>query len=307
MLIVCYLCDMHLPQPANILLDHDLHAYLGDTGFAKAAQRGGEASLRSGGEITGRIVCSPGFADPDVLNGECSELTDGFAVGVTLLVVLTHRNPVDIEDACEQDNGDTPFEEIPAERLAEPSAGWPVEVAQTLKDLYKGLCVVRKRKRLGLAEVVPKLGKLLEYAPSRRPSEFSDAYPMCASAPSAATPGPTPLSIQVRGMRICTGDHPERSVQRNVTEAFNTFVRQLDQLYMHAAAQAPDDYKSRIDYWRDTCGLPNGVHTRMHVLRKWRNMSEHHLDQPGRWANQGPDAQAASQHLAELKELINAI
>ena len=60
MLIVCYLCDMHLPQPANILLDHDLHAYLGDTGFAKA-QRGGEASLRSGGEITGRIVCSPGF------------------------------------------------------------------------------------------------------------------------------------------------------------------------------------------------------------------------------------------------------
>ena len=96
-------------------------------------------------------------------------------------------------------------------------------------------------------------------------------------------------------------------MQRNVTEAFNTFVRQLDQLYMHAAAQAPDDYKSRIDYWRDTCGLPNGVHTRMHVLRKWRNMSEHHLDQPGRWANQGPDAQAASQHLAELKELINAI
>ena len=76
------------------MLDRDLHAYLGDTGFAKAAQRSGEASQRGGGATTGRIMCSPGFADPDVLNGEYSELTDGFAVGVTLLVLLTRRDAV---------------------------------------------------------------------------------------------------------------------------------------------------------------------------------------------------------------------
>jgi hypothetical protein len=72
-------------KPANILLDHDLHAYLGDTGFAKAARQSGEFSGRAGA-TTGRIMCSPGYADVDVLNGEYSVLTDGFAVGVTLLI-----------------------------------------------------------------------------------------------------------------------------------------------------------------------------------------------------------------------------
>ena len=91
-------------KPANILLDHDLHAYLGDTGFAKAARQSGEFSRRAGA-TTGRIMCSPGYADVDVLNGEYSELTDGFAVGVTLLVVLTRRDPVRIEDAIEVAHG----------------------------------------------------------------------------------------------------------------------------------------------------------------------------------------------------------
>jgi len=50
-------------------------------------------------------MCSPGYADVDVLNGEYSELTDGFAVGVTLLVVLTRRDPVRIEDAIEVAHG----------------------------------------------------------------------------------------------------------------------------------------------------------------------------------------------------------
>ena len=83
-------------KPANILLDAHLHAYLGDTGFAKAAQRSTDTSQRPGA-TTGRICASPGYADMDVLNGNYSELTEAFAVGRTLLVVLTHRDPVDIE------------------------------------------------------------------------------------------------------------------------------------------------------------------------------------------------------------------
>ena len=56
-------------KPANILLDSSLSAFLGDTGFAKAAQRNGETKLL--GATTGRIMASPGYADEDVLNGQC--------------------------------------------------------------------------------------------------------------------------------------------------------------------------------------------------------------------------------------------
>ena len=48
-------------KPANILLDASLHAYLGDTGFAKAAQRIGDAS-QLGGATTGRVMGSPGYS-----------------------------------------------------------------------------------------------------------------------------------------------------------------------------------------------------------------------------------------------------
>ena len=79
-------------------LDADLTAFLGDTGFAKAARRSGDTKLL--GATTGRIMGSPGFGEQDVLNGLYSESTDGFAVGVTLLVVLTSMEPVGIEDQC---------------------------------------------------------------------------------------------------------------------------------------------------------------------------------------------------------------
>ena len=42
-------------KPANILLDETLHAYLADTGFAKAAHRSGEVSAPHQ-TTTGRIM-----------------------------------------------------------------------------------------------------------------------------------------------------------------------------------------------------------------------------------------------------------
>ena len=61
-------------------------------------------------------MVSRGYADEDVLNGKYSEASDNFAVGRTLLVVLTNRNPVGIIEALEEAN-DADFEEIPAAAL----------------------------------------------------------------------------------------------------------------------------------------------------------------------------------------------
>jgi serine/threonine protein kinase len=128
-------------KPANILLDASLNSFLGDTGFAKAAQREGDAS-KLHHTTTGRVMGSPGYAHKDVLSGQYNETTEGYAVGVTLLVILTNRDPVDIEDEIEKDHDETPFADIPAVQMAEAGAGWTVEAASTIKELYHGLCVV---------------------------------------------------------------------------------------------------------------------------------------------------------------------
>ena len=86
-------------RPANILLDGELHAYLSDTGFAKAAQRSGDrsgatSSVWGGAGSLG--YCENALLPPDVH-------TDGFAVGVTLLAVLTGHDPASsttIEELC---------------------------------------------------------------------------------------------------------------------------------------------------------------------------------------------------------------
>ncbi|EOD32945.1 hypothetical protein EMIHUDRAFT_230091 [Emiliania huxleyi CCMP1516] len=138
-------------KPANILLDERLTAYLSDTGFAKSAATGAAASLttRSGACYT------PGYADQFILSGEGhSVITDGYAVGITLLVILTNRSPLDIITKIEAEH-DADFEDIPAERFAQPA--WPTHVAQKLAALVHsrsdGLCHPKRRKRIELARL----------------------------------------------------------------------------------------------------------------------------------------------------------
>ena len=82
-------CVVHRDfKPANILLDERLHAMLSDTGFAKASKAGDATRATTlAGDVWTR-----GFADPIILEGEYSVVTDGYAVGATLLVVLTNRS-----------------------------------------------------------------------------------------------------------------------------------------------------------------------------------------------------------------------
>ena len=88
-------------KEANILLDGSLHAYLSDTGFAKAARRSGGGARGTtsvlASTVAGGVAYTPGYSDADVLIGKYSESSDGFAVGRTLLVVLTGYSAVDIK------------------------------------------------------------------------------------------------------------------------------------------------------------------------------------------------------------------
>ena len=131
--------------------------------------------------------------------------------------------------------------------------------------------------------------------------KLPSAQPLAGAAwePAFIEPeGPSALSRQVKGMRPST-DGQRQSVQRNVSDAFQSSIQRLDALFQSARERAPSAFKERIDFWRDACGLPADVHKHLHVLRKWRNASEHQDEE--RWASEGPsDAATASQHIAAL-------
>ena len=81
-------------------------------------------------------------------------------------------------------------------------------------------------------------------------------------------------------------DDGTASVKRNVTEAFKLFMTRLGALYPHPST--PDDFWERINFWKDSYGLPKDVVDNLHKLRKWRNASEHAAADPGQWERDGP-------------------
>ncbi|EOD28993.1 hypothetical protein EMIHUDRAFT_72932, partial [Emiliania huxleyi CCMP1516] len=76
----------------NILLDERGNGYLADVGLARAAEAGAGSSQQVSHLSTQRIFGKPGYMDSIITHdGQASQLTDGFALGITLLVALTGR------------------------------------------------------------------------------------------------------------------------------------------------------------------------------------------------------------------------
>ncbi|EOD33815.1 hypothetical protein EMIHUDRAFT_57911, partial [Emiliania huxleyi CCMP1516] len=74
-------------KPDNILLDEKLTAVLADTGFAKDQRPDASVRCRSTA-----LYMSTGYLCPSISKGgEYSPKTDGYAIGITLLVCLTNR------------------------------------------------------------------------------------------------------------------------------------------------------------------------------------------------------------------------
>ncbi|EOD28955.1 hypothetical protein EMIHUDRAFT_72922, partial [Emiliania huxleyi CCMP1516] len=79
----------------NILLDERGNGYLADVGLARAAEATAGGSQQVSHLSTQRIFGKPGYMDPIIsLDNQASQLTDGFALGITLLVALTGRGAV---------------------------------------------------------------------------------------------------------------------------------------------------------------------------------------------------------------------
>ena len=293
-------------KPDNIFLDENLVAYLADTGLAKDAAPDASGNSKSKSHM---LYGSSGYMDPSMLNGRDasgSAMTDGFAVGVTLLVVLTNRSPFDIFAECEVEFEEE-FEELDATRLADPTAGWPAHAATTIKSMVRsrgaGLCHQSKLKRLKLIDAHQALVQLLEDGEWRvqrsGPSRRSDAPP-----PQPLLLEPTALSKQVRGMR--TGGDAQKRIQDNMLLAFSNVVPRLDAVYSASAAVAPESFQDRINFWHRECGMPTELKDRLHVLRVWANAARHH--DAARWRCEGPRSEAeASQLVAAVQTAIEAL
>ncbi len=122
-------------------------------------ERGPEQSTKK--SASNAMYLTHGYLDPSIgLGGEYSATTDGFALGITMLVALTGRSPLNIIKACEE-AVEEDFEDIDAAQLVDAAAGWPVAVAVALKDLVQtsrtGLCYHKERKRLAISEALATL------------------------------------------------------------------------------------------------------------------------------------------------------
>lgn len=85
-------------KPENILLAADLKAFLADTGFAQVDHPDESARRSAEG-----FFLTMGYLCPSVVQGgEYSAVTDGYAVGITMLVALTNRSPLQVSMAVAQ-------------------------------------------------------------------------------------------------------------------------------------------------------------------------------------------------------------
>jgi len=299
-------------KPENILLDDDLNAYLADTGFAKM-DSGPEQSKKQK-SASNALYLTRGYLDPSVTaGGEYSAATDGWALGITMLVALTGRSPLNIIDECEE-AFDEDFADIDAGRLADSALGWPPLVATTIKDLVRSgtrkcLCHPSNRKKLAVADALASLTKLMVTGGGGEGAAEDAAVASSAqSAPTtvaaAARYAPTALSMQVRETR--KGLDAAKGIKQNMLLAFDNLMPRLDAVYASRAAEAPDGFDERLQFWHRTCGMRADLTGWMHSLRIWANAARHHDD--ARWQRDGPSDEAeASRLVSAARTAIEAL
>ena len=256
-----------------------------------------------------------GYLDPSIsAGGEYSAATDGWALGITILVALTSRSPLKVFEDCEDEFNDD-FDAIDAVELAGAEVDWPPHMATAIKDLVRsaqsGLCHTSNRRRMAVADALAALTRLAGEGESsgssavESPAVLSNGGARSKASPSPDQPyEPTPLSMQVRETR--KGGGAQKRIQDNMLLAFGNLMPRLDAIYATSAAVAPEGFEERINFWHIACGMPSELRGRLHLLRVWANAARHHDAE--RWRRDGPRSEAAaSQLLAAVETALGVL
>ena len=169
------------------------------------------------------------------------------------------------------------------------------------------LCNQSKRKRYELAAAAEQLQALLEGSGGDEGSGGGDdggggegttpavSHQQQGQGPAAAyAPSEASKLVRKLGRAAASGANAEREavvlevrrLQQKASEGFRHLTARMGHVYGSRAAEAPEDFRARIDFWRDACGMPHALHERLHRLRIWRNASEHGDEE--RWRREGP-------------------
>ena len=102
--------------------------------------------------------------------------------------------------------------------------------------------------------------------------------------------------MQVRETR--KGGDAQKGIKDNMLLAFNNIMPRLDAVYAARAAEAPEGFEERINFWHRECGMRAELKGRLHSLRIWANSARHH--DADRWRRDGPCSEAEASHLVSL-------
>ena len=150
-----------------------------------------------------KVSGTPGFIDPLMVNSrKHSVLSDGFALGITLLMTLVGLPALDIRRHC---RNMLRFPEDPSKWSApgvpDGSAGeWPADVMSEALEVVVGLSKGEYAdERMPLPEALRRLESLVDAAPPE-PEGADDAAP---AVPPAAAAAPAAAEPEVRMCIVC--------------------------------------------------------------------------------------------------------
>ena len=146
------------------MLDGCDRALLADVGLAKQGAAESEAQTHFS---TRHVQGTPGYLDPLITNGlQHSTLTDGYAMGITMLVALTGQSAIGLKKTCKALlKHPTSPERWQAPGVPDAKAGvWPADVVAAMARMASSLTLEDEEERMTLAETLRTLETIVHEA-----------------------------------------------------------------------------------------------------------------------------------------------